>query len=124
MFKRFYDQGDIYKGSYEGQYCTECEAFYTEAQLADGKCPVCGSGLLVRKTRKGSKTFYVCDKKGTNPDCEFISWDLPIDDKKCETCGSYMVWHRFRGKTYPRCSNAECETNKRKKKSDKDESDE
>ena len=91
---------------------------------AKGKCPVCGSGLLVRKTRKGSKTFYVCDKKGSDPECEFISWDLPIDDKKCETCGSYMVWHRFRGKTYPRCSNPECETNKRKKKSDKDESDE
>ncbi len=45
MFKRFYDQGDIYKGSYEGQYCTECEAFYTEAQLADGKCPVCGGDV-------------------------------------------------------------------------------
>lgn len=91
---------------------------------AKGKCPLCGSGLLVRKTRKGSKTFYVCDKKATNPNCEFISWDLPIDDKKCETCGSYMVWHRFRGKVYPKCSNAECETNKRKKKSDKDASDE
>ncbi len=91
---------------------------------AKGKCPVCGSGLLVRKTRKGNKTFYVCDKKGTKPDCEFISWDLPIDDKKCDTCGAYMVWHRFRGKTYPRCSNPECATNKRKKKSDKEESDE
>lgn len=91
---------------------------------AKGKCPVCGSGLLVRKTRKGSKTFYVCDKKGTKPDCDFISWDLPIDDKKCETCGSYMVWHRFRGKVYPKCSNQDCETNKKKKKSDKDPSDE
>ncbi|WP_026656412.1 methionine--tRNA ligase [Butyrivibrio sp. AE3003] len=42
IFKRFYDQGDIYKGSYKGMYCTECEAFYTEGQLVDGKCPECG----------------------------------------------------------------------------------
>ncbi|MCR5595631.1 MAG: methionine--tRNA ligase [Lachnospiraceae bacterium] len=42
IFKKFYDQGDIYKGSYEGLYCTECEAFYTQAQLKDGACPVCG----------------------------------------------------------------------------------
>ncbi len=43
IFKKFYDQGDIYKGSYKGMYCTECEAFYTESQLVDGKCPECGS---------------------------------------------------------------------------------
>ena len=42
IFKKFYDQGDIYKGSYKGMYCTECEAFYTESQLKDGKCPECG----------------------------------------------------------------------------------
>ncbi len=42
IFKRLYDQGDIYKGAYEGMYCTECEAFYTQSQLKDGKCPECG----------------------------------------------------------------------------------
>ncbi|MBR3358921.1 MAG: methionine--tRNA ligase [Solobacterium sp.] len=42
IFKRLYDQGDIYKGEYEGLYCQECEAFYTKSQLKDGKCPVCG----------------------------------------------------------------------------------
>ncbi len=43
IFRRFYEQGDIYKGKYEGMYCQECEAFYTKSQLtADGKCPVCG----------------------------------------------------------------------------------
>ncbi|MCR5404883.1 MAG: methionine--tRNA ligase [Butyrivibrio sp.] len=42
IFKKFYDQGDIYKGSYKGMYCTECEAFYTESQLVGGKCPECG----------------------------------------------------------------------------------
>ena len=43
IFKKFYEQGDIYKGKYEGMYCQECEAFYTTSQLSeDGKCPVCG----------------------------------------------------------------------------------
>ena len=42
MFKRFYDQGDIYKGHYEGWYCTPCESFFTETQVVDGKCPDCG----------------------------------------------------------------------------------
>ena len=42
IFKKLYDQGDIYKGYYEGIYCTPCEAFFTESQLVDGKCPDCG----------------------------------------------------------------------------------
>ena len=45
-YRRFlsslYDQGDIYKGAYEGMYCTPCESFWTESQLVDGKCPDCG----------------------------------------------------------------------------------
>lgn len=42
IFRKLYDQGDIYKGSYEGLYCTPCESFWTESQLVDGKCPDCG----------------------------------------------------------------------------------
>lgn len=42
IFKKLYDQGDIYKGEYEGLYCTPCESFWTESQLVDGKCPDCG----------------------------------------------------------------------------------
>ena len=42
IFKKLYDQGDIYKGEYEGMYCTPCESFFTKAQLVDGKCPDCG----------------------------------------------------------------------------------
>ena len=42
IFKKLYDKGDIYKGSYEGLYCTPCESFWTESQLVDGKCPDCG----------------------------------------------------------------------------------
>ncbi len=46
IFRKLYDQGDIYKGKYEGLYCQECEAFYTKSQLTeDGKCPVCGSDV-------------------------------------------------------------------------------
>ena len=47
MFKKFYDQGDIYKGSYHGWYCTPCESFWTESQLVDGKCPDCGREVHV-----------------------------------------------------------------------------
>ena len=46
IFKKLYEQGDIYKSAYEGWYCTPCESFYTETQLADGKCPDCGSDVL------------------------------------------------------------------------------
>ena len=42
IFKKMYEKGDIYKGSYEGMYCTPCESFWTESQLVDGKCPDCG----------------------------------------------------------------------------------
>ena len=42
IFKKLYEKGDIYKGSYEGWYCTPCESFWTESQLVDGKCPDCG----------------------------------------------------------------------------------
>ncbi|MDD6467121.1 MAG: methionine--tRNA ligase, partial [Erysipelotrichaceae bacterium] len=49
IFKRLYEQGDIYKGSYEGWYCTDCESFYTEAQLVDGKCPDCGAEVHLAK---------------------------------------------------------------------------
>ena len=49
IFKRFYEQGDIYKGAYEGWYCTPCESFFTETQAVDGKCPDCGSPLQKAK---------------------------------------------------------------------------
>ena len=56
IFKKLYDQGDIYKGSYEGMYCTPCESFWTESQLVDGKCPDCGREMCIRDrtTRAGN----------------------------------------------------------------------
>ena len=53
IFKQLYDQGDIYKGSYEGWYCTPCESFWTETQLVDSKCPDCG-----REVRRTSEEAY------------------------------------------------------------------
>jgi len=49
IFQKLYDQGDIYKGSYEGWYCTPCESFWTESQLVDGKCPDCGREVKLTK---------------------------------------------------------------------------
>ena len=53
IFKKFYDKGDIYKGKYEGWYCTPCESFFTETQAAEGKCPDCG-----RPVQKASEEAY------------------------------------------------------------------
>ena len=49
IFRKLYDQGDIYKGYYEGMYCTPCESFFTESQLVDGKCPDCGREVVPAK---------------------------------------------------------------------------
>lgn len=53
IFRKLYDQGDIYKGSYEGLYCTPCESFWTQSQLADGMCPDCG-----REVKPASEEAY------------------------------------------------------------------
>ena len=53
IFDKFYKNGDIYKGSYEGWYCTPCESFWTESQLVDGKCPDCG-----REVKKAHEEAY------------------------------------------------------------------
>ncbi|MBR3145070.1 MAG: methionine--tRNA ligase [Clostridia bacterium] len=49
IFKKLYEQGDIYKGTYEGKYCVPCESFFTESQLVDGKCPDCGRDVVDAK---------------------------------------------------------------------------
>ena len=59
IFKKLYDKGDIYKGSYEGLYCTPCESFWTESQLVDGKCPDCGREV---KPAKEEAYFFKMSK--------------------------------------------------------------
>ncbi len=74
IFKKLYDQGDIYLGSYNGMYCTECEAFYTKSQLVDGdKCPVCGSTVHEEKEdayffRMSKYADRLIDYINTHPD--------------------------------------------------------
>lgn len=59
IFQKFYDQGDIYKGEYEGMYCVPCETFFTESQLVDGKCPDCGREV---KPAKEEAYFFKMSK--------------------------------------------------------------
>lgn len=89
---------------------------YTEAISEETKahCPKCQSPIRSRKIRRGNLLFF-CDKTN-DPDCDFTSFDLPIDGKVCDTCGSYMVQKRFRGRLYERCGNKECPTNAKKSK--------
>ncbi len=117
------DEGDlvIRVGRY-GKFiaCTrypDCK--YTEAISEETKshCPKCQSPIRVRKIRRGNQLFF-CDKTN-DADCDFTSFDLPIDGKICDTCGSYMVQRRFRGRLYERCGNKECPTNEKKKKTTK-----
>lgn len=84
----------------------DCDYTETIDVVAEGKCPKCGSHILEKKSKRGS-IFYVCDKKGTDPHCDFISWDRPLEEH-CELCGSYMVEKRYRGRKYKRCSNKDC----------------
>lgn len=90
IFKRLYDQGDIYKGSYEGLYCTPCESFWTESQLADGKCPDCGGEV---KPAKEEAYFFKMSKyadkliKHINEHPEFIQ---PVS-RKNEMMNNFLL---------------------------------
>jgi DNA topoisomerase-1 len=111
----------------EGRYgkfiaCTNyptCKYTKNIEQEIKAHCPKCHSGLVQRVSKKfkGSR-FYTCDKKGSDPNCDFISWDLPIDDKFCPTCGTYMVMKHYKGRSFPKCGNRECPTNQKKPKAD------
>lgn len=73
IFKKFYDQGDIYKGHYEGWYCTPCESFWTESQLVDGKCPDCGRDVTKQKEecyffKMSNYTNRLLEYYNTHPD--------------------------------------------------------
>ena len=90
IFKRLYDQGDIYKGAYEGLYCMPCEAFWTESQLVDGKCPDCGGEV---KPAKEEAYFFRMSKyadkliKHINEHPEFIQ---PVS-RKNEMMNNFLL---------------------------------
>ncbi len=90
IFKRLYDQGDIYKGAYEGLYCMPCESFWTESQLVDGKCPDCGREV---KPAKEEAYFFRMSKyadkliKHINEHPEFIQ---PVS-RKNEMMNNFLL---------------------------------
>lgn len=90
IFKRLYDQGDIYKGYYEGLYCTPCESFFTESQLVDGKCPDCGREV---KPAKEEAYFFRMSKyadrliRHINENPEFIQ---PVS-RKNEMMNNFLL---------------------------------
>ena len=98
IFKKFYEQGDIYKGKYEGLYCTPCESFWTESQLIDGKCPDCGREV---KPSQEEAYFFKMDKYAkkllkhiiTNPN--FIT---PVS-RKNEMMNNFLLADEFVGKS-------------------------
>ena len=90
IFRKLYDQGDIYKGAYEGLYCTPCESFWTESQLVDGKCPDCGREV---KPAKEEAYFFKMSKyadkliKHINEHPEFIQ---PVS-RKNEMMNNFLL---------------------------------
>lgn len=92
----------------------DCKYTETILEKAPAHCPLCGSQVVIQKSRRGRK-FYICDKTN-DKNCKFIDWNLPIDGKHCPECGSYMVRRRYRGRTFESCSNADCPTRKKRKK--------
>ena len=71
-------------------------------------CPLCGGTVVQKRSKKGS-IFYGCDNY---PECKFVSWDMPIEEK-CPKCGAYMVLKKGKSSSYKKCSNPECETNRK-----------
>ena len=90
IFKKLYEQGDIYKGYYEGMYCTPCESFFTESQLVDGKCPDCGRAV---QPAKEEAYFFKMSKyadrliEHINPHPEFIQ---PVQ-RKNEMMNNFLL---------------------------------
>jgi len=108
----------VYKDGRFGQFLAcpgypDCKNTKPIVKYVDTPCPKCGKRIVEKRSNKTKKIFYGCEGY---PDCDFLSWDLPIAEK-CETCGSMMVLRRrSNGNSYKKCSNAECATNQRKSK--------
>ena len=89
----------------------ECKTTKKIVKYVDAPCPKCGKRVVEKRSNKSRKLFYGCEGY---PQCDFVSWDLPLAEN-CETCGSYMVLKkRAKGEDYKKCSNPECSTNKKK----------
>ncbi len=90
----------------------ECRNTKPVVKYIDTPCPKCGKRIVEKRSAKTRKTFYGCEGY---PECDFVSWDMPIAEK-CETCGSMMVLRRMSGgSSYKKCSNPECVKNQKRK---------
>ncbi len=98
IFNKFYEQGDIYKGSYQGLYCTPCESFWTEAQLVDGKCPDCGREV---KPAEEEAYFFKMGKYANNLIKHIIEHPLFIRpaSRKNEMLNNFLLADEFIGKS-------------------------
>ena len=90
----------------------ECRNTKPVVKYIDTPCPKCGKRIVEKRSAKTRKTFYGCEGY---PDCDFVSWDMPIA-QKCEACGSMMVLHRLSGgSSFKKCSNPDCVKNQKRK---------
>lgn len=108
----------VYKTGRFGEFLAcpnypECKNTKPIIKQIDVPCPKCGGKVVIKRAGKSGKSFYGCENY---PNCDFVSWDKPLEEK-CPECGAYMVEAKFRygGKTYKKCSNPECVTNQKKK---------
>ncbi len=115
----------VYKTGRFGEFLAcpnypECKNTKPIVKQIDVPCPKCGGKVVIKRGGKSGKSFYGCENY---PNCDFVSWDKPLEEK-CAECGAYMVEAKFRygGKAYKKCSNPECTTNQKKKTDAKKES--
>lgn len=107
----------VYKDGRFGQFLAcpgypECRNTKPVVKYIETPCPRCGKRIVEKRSAKTRKTFYGCEGY---PECDFVSWDMPIAEK-CEECGSMMVLRRLsNGNSYKKCANTECVKNQRKK---------
>lgn len=93
----------------------ECKNTKPIVQEIDVPCPKCGGKVVMKRSKKGN-SFYGCENY---PNCDFVSWNKPLDEK-CEMCGAYMTESKYKygGKAQKKCSNPECVSNQKKKAAD------
>ena len=94
----------------------ECKNTKPIVVTIDTPCPKCGAKVIKRNS-KGGKTFFGCEKY---PECDFISWDMPVKDK-CPVCGEYMVQKVYGKSRFKVCSNKDCESHKKRSRKKKNE---
>ncbi|MEA4853581.1 MAG: type I DNA topoisomerase [Christensenella sp.] len=107
----------VYKTGRFGEFLAcpnypECKNTKPIVKKLDVACPKCGGTVVIKRAGKSGKSFYGCENY---PECDFVSWDKPLNEK-CPECGAYMVESKYKyGKAYKKCSNPECKTNVKKK---------